>query len=248
MNNGNNLMEARMNLKQALKLIVAAIVLSSVNVPAVAIADSHEGKYIVVLGAPGSGKTSNSKWMSEAFDIPWINLRDVLSAEVQKEAKKQSRGAAASTASHKRGANTQRRHQSTRRALEKLVAGELVSDDSLNAFVASQILSDSARNGFILDSYPVTPEQAGFLDSILEAGGIEGLTVIYLDVSDEVALARLKAEGKAKFKRSFAEERIAAFRSFMGPVTYYYGDAIHTIDANQDPSAVTAAIAAALKE
>jgi len=236
-----------MKLKQTLKLIFAAIVVSSLSIPGVAIADSDDGQFIVILGAPGSGKSANSKWISEAYDIPWINLREVVYAEVQKEAKKQGRSSA-STASHKRGANTQKRHENTRRALDKLIAGELVSDDSLNAFVASQVLSSKASKGFILDSYPVTPGQASFLDSILDARNIEGLQVIYLDVSDEVALERLKAEGKAKFKRSFAQERIDAFRSLIGPVVYYYGDALQTIDANKDPSVVTAAIAAALEK
>jgi len=237
-----------MKLNQTLKLIVASIVISSLSVPVIAIAGSDDGgKYIVVLGAPGSGKTTNSKWISEAYNIPWINLREVVYAEVEKEAKKTGRSSA-STASHKRGANTQKRHENTRRALDKLMAGELVSDDALNAFVASEILSSKASKGFILDSYPVTPEQASFLDSILDARDIEGLQVIYLDVSDEVAVERLKAQGKAKFKRSFAQERIDAFRSLIGPVTYYYGDSVQTIDANQDPSAVTSAIAAALEK
>ena len=236
-----------MKLKHTLKLIFAAIAVATLSVPVIATADSDDGKFIVVLGAPGSGKSANSKWMSEAYDIPWINLRDVVYAEVQKEARKQGRSSA-STASHKRGANTQKRHENTRKALEKLIAGELVSDDSLNAFVASQVLSGKASKGFILDSYPVTPEQASFLDSILDARNIEGLQVIYLDVSDEVALKRLKAKGKAKFKRSFAQERIDAFKSLIGPVVYYYGDALQTIDANKDPSAVTAAIAAVLKK
>ena len=236
-----------MKLKQTLKLIFAAIVVSSLSVPGLAIADPGDGKFIVVLGAPGSGKSANSKWLSEAYDIPWINLREVVSAEVQDEARKQGRSSA-STASHKRGANTQKRHENTRRALDKLMAGELVSDDSLNAFVASQVLSSKASKGFILDSYPVTAEQASFLDSILDARNIEGLQVIYLDVSDEVALERLKAKGKAKFKRSFAQERIDAFRSLIGPVVDYYGDALQTIDANKDPSAVTAAIATVLEK
>ena len=240
-------METRMKLKQSLKLISAAIVVSSLSVPGMAFADTDDGKFIVVLGAPGSGKSANSKWLSEAYDIPWINLREVVSAEVQDEARKQGRSSA-STASHKRGANTQKRHENTRKALDKLIAGELVSNDSLNAFVASQVLSSKASKGFILDSYPVTPEQASFLDSILDARNIEGLQVIYLDVSDEVALERLKAKGKAKFKSSFARERIDAFRSLIGPVVYSYGDALHTIDANQDPSAATSAIAAALEK
>lgn len=236
-----------MKLKQTLKLIVTSFVISSLSVPVIAIAGSDGGKYIVVLGAPGSGKTTNSKWISEAYDIPWINLREVVYAEVEKEAKKTG-GSSASTASHKRGANTQKRHENTRRALDKLMAGELVSDDALNAFVASEILSSKASKGFILDSYPVTPDQASFLDSILDARDIEGLQVIYLDVTDEVAVERLKAQGKAKFKRSFAQQRIDAFRSLIGPVTYYYGDSVQTIDANQDPSAVTSAIAAALEK
>ena len=236
-----------MKLKQTLKLIFAAIVISALIAPGITTADSDDGKFIVILGAPGSGKSANSKWMSEAYDIPWINLRDVVYAEVQKEAKKQGRSSA-STASHKRGANTQKRHENTRKALDKLIAGELVSDDSLNAFVASQVLGNKASKGFILDSYPVTPEQASFLDSILDARNIEGLQVIYLDVSDEVALERLKARGKAKFKRSFAQERIDAFQSLIGPVVYYYGDTLQTIDANEDPSAVTSAIAAVLSK
>ena len=236
-----------MKLKQTLKLIFAAIVVSALSIPGMAVADSDGGKFIIVLGAPGSGKSASNKWLSETHDIPWINLREVVSAEVQDEARKQGRSSA-STASHKRGANTQKRHENTRRALDKLMAGELVSDDSLNAFVASQVLSSKASKGFILDSYPATPEQASFLDSILDARNIEGLQVIYLDVSDEVALERLKAEGKAKFKRSFAQERIDAFRSLIGPVVDYYRDTLKTIDANQDPSGVTVAIAAALEK
>jgi adenylate kinase family enzyme len=240
-------MEARMKQKQILKLILTAIVILSLIVPGMAVANSDDGKFIVILGAPGSGKSANSKWLAEAYDIPWINLREIVYAEVQKEARKQGRSSA-STASHKRGANTQKRHENTRKALDKLLAGELVSNDSLNAFVASQVLSGKASKGFILDSYPVTPEQASFLDSILDARNIEGLQVIYLDVSDEVALERLKARGKAKFKRSFAQERIDAFQSLIDPVVDYYGDALQTIDANKDPSAVTAEIAAALEK
>ena len=115
-------METRIKLNQTLKLIFAAIIISSLSVPGMAFSDTDDGKFILVLGAPGSGKSANSKWLSEAYDIPWINIREVVSAEVQDEARKQGRSSA-STTSHKRGANTQKRHENTRRALDKLMAG-----------------------------------------------------------------------------------------------------------------------------
>ena len=241
-------MKTQKKLKQTLKLLLTVIVIASLNIPGMAVADSHDGKHIVVLGAPGSGKSTNIKWISEAYGIPWINLREVVYEEVRQEAQKLNRRSAASTASHKRGGYTQNRNRNTKKALEKLIAGELVTDDSLNAFVASQVFSSKAAKGFILDSYPVTIDQARFLDSLLDARGIEGLQVIYLDVSDEVALERLKARGKAEFKQSFASERINAFRSITAAVVYYYGDSLQTIDANKEPSAVTAAIATALEK
>ena len=241
-------MKTQKKLKQALKLMLTVIVIASLNVPGMAVADSHDGKYIVVLGAPGSGRSTNIKWISEAYGIPWINLREVVYEEVRQEAQKLNRRTATITASHKRGGYTQHRNRNTKNALERLIAGELVTDDSLNAFVASQIFSSKAAKGFILDSYPVTIDQATFLDSLLDARGIEGLQVIFLDVSDEVALERLKARGKAEFKRSFASERITAFRSIAAAVVYYYGDSLQTIDANMEPSAVTAAIATALEK
>ena len=230
---------------KTMKIIITAIAILSIGVSGIAAAQSEDGHFVVLVGAPAAGKSVNSDWMSKAYGIPWINVGEALRAEVEKATKKPRYSA---STQHKRGTASAKRTKDMNAALEKLKNGDLVSNDSLNAFVASQVLSSEASKGFVLDSYPVTPEQASFLDSILDARDIEGLQVIYLDVSDEVAVERLKAQGKAKFKRSFAQERIDAFRSLIGPVTYYYGDSVQTIDANQDPSAVTSAIAAALEK
>ena len=71
-------MMTQRTLKQTLKLMLTVIVIASLNIPGIAVANSHDGKHIVVLGAPGSGKLTNIKWISEAYDIPWINLREVV--------------------------------------------------------------------------------------------------------------------------------------------------------------------------
>ena len=43
-------MKTQKKLKQALKLMLTVIVIASLNIPGMAVADSHDGKYIVVLG------------------------------------------------------------------------------------------------------------------------------------------------------------------------------------------------------
>jgi len=81
-----------------------------------------------------------------------------------------------------------------------------------------------AGNGLILDGYPMTVEQAEFLDALLEARGISGLKVIYLNVPDEVSLDGMKASGKSEYKSSISKERLRIFRAMIGPLAGYYGE------------------------
>ena len=235
-----------MKLEQTLKLIIPVIAIFSIGAPGILTAQSEDGHYVVIVGAPKSGKSHNSEWMSKAYDIPWINVGDALQAEVEKESKKNRY--AAST-QHKRGASSARRSQRNREAYEKLKNGELVSNDSLNAIVAAKVLSGDAGAGFILDGYPMTIEQAEFLDSILEARGISPLKVIYLKVSDEESIKRMKASGKDKYKGGVGEDRLRIFRSMIGPIVDYYGeDTLFEIDAARDNSAISADIVSVMEK
>lgn len=235
-----------MKLEQTLKLIIPVIAIFSIGAPGILTAQSEEGHYLVIVGAPKSGKSHNSEWMSKAYDIPWINVGDALQAEVEKESKKHRYSA---STQHKRGASSARRSQRNREAYEKLKNGELVSNDSLNAIVAAKVLSGDAGAGFILDGYPMTVEQAEFLDSILEARGISPLKVIYLKVSDEESIKRMKASGKDKYKGGVGEDRLRIFRSMIGPIVDYYGeDTLFEIDAARDNSAISADIVSVMEK
>jgi len=235
-----------MKLKQTLKIIITAFAILAIGTPGILAAQSEDGHYVVIVGAPKSGKSHNSEWMAKAYDIPWINVGDALQAEVEKESKKHRYSA---STQHKRGAATARRSQKNREAFEKLKNGELVSNDSLNAIVAAKVLSGEASAGFILDGYPMTVEQAEFLDSIMEARGISPLKVIYLNVSDEVSRQRMKASGKDKYKGGVGEERLRIFRSMIGPIVDYYGEGtVFEIDAARDNSAISAEIVSVMEE
>ena len=231
---------------KAMKKIITAIAVLSIGVSGITAAQSEDGHFIVMMGAPAAGKSVNSDWMSKAYGIPWINVGEALRAEVEKASKKPRYSA---STQHKRGAASARRSKDKHAALEQLKNGELVSNDSLNALVASSVLSSDASGGFILDGYPMTVEQAEFLDSILEARGISGLKVIYLNVPDEVSLKRMKDSKKSEYKSGIGKERLKIFRSMIGPLAEYYGEEmVFEIDATLSQSAVSAEIVSVVEK
>jgi adenylate kinase len=236
-----------MKLQHTLKIFVAGIALVFGGALATSAAQAEEGPFIVILGTPAAGKASNSEMISRAHSIPWVNIREELLEEVSKEAKKGSSAHAFSGS--KRGAASLKRRQSMKAAIAKLEAGELVSDDSLNALVATELLSSNAAGGFILDGYPMTVAQAEFLDSLLELRGVSPLKLIYLSIPDEVSQQRMKERGRADDKGKIGAERLRIFHSMVGPLLDYYGeDAVDEIDATQSNAAVAREIAKVLEE
>lgn len=235
-----------MKLSHSYKIIVTAAALIFAGAPIISAAQSDAGPYIVMIGTPASGKSVNSELISKTYDIPWVNVREMLLAEVKKESKK---GRSTAAMAHKRGAASSKRKQSYKAAVAKLEAGELINDDSLNALVASEILSPKASGGFILDGYPMTVDQAEFLDSILELRQMIPLTVIYLNIPDEVALQRMKERGRSDDKRDIGKDRLRIFNSMIGPLVDYYGEEIvNEIDATKSKAEIAAEIANILGE
>lgn len=234
-----------MKLEWTLKIILTAIAALSISASGISVAQSEDAPsedrhYIAILGAPAAGKSRQGKQISKIYGIPRIDLVAVLREEVEAASKTGSKPA---STQHKRGRSSTNRYESNRKALEKLKAGELVSDDSLNAIVASEILSSEASDGFILDGYPMSVAQAEFLDSIMEARGIGPLTVIYLNIPDEESLKRMSERDRADYKHGFGEERLRSFREMIGPITDYYGEVtVHEIDAAAGEEEVTADI------
>jgi adenylate kinase len=225
-----------MKFRHYLKTAIATLALLSIGLPTITHAESGDGPYIVMIGTPAAGKSVNSELLSKAYDIPWVNIREELMKEIKKDAKK-SKSTAATR--HKRGAASSKRRQAMKQAVAKLEAGELVNGDSLNALIATEVLSSGARGGFILDGYPMTVEQAEFLDSLLELRGMRPLYVIYLNIPDEVSMQRMKERGREDDKRDIGKERLRVFRSMIGPLAEYYGESLTEIDATQSKSAIS---------
>jgi adenylate kinase len=122
---------------------------------------------LIVFGAPGAGKGTQSAYLIEAYHIPQIATGDILRAQ---------RRAGTPLGDQVKG---------------YMDRGELVPDALMVEIVKDRIQQQDARNGFILDGFPRTVPQAEALDAMLDQLGRRIDAVIYLRVSRQVLIDRL---------------------------------------------------------
>jgi adenylate kinase len=91
---------------------------------------------VVLLGAPGSGKGTQAKFISEKFSIPHISTGDMLRLEKE--------------------SGTERGD-----LIKSLIDnGQFVSDEMIISIIEDRTAQPDCKNGFILDGFPRTHVQA----------------------------------------------------------------------------------------
>jgi len=118
---------------------------------------------VILLGAPGAGKGTQAKLITEKLGIPQISTGDMLRAAV----------AAGSELGLK--------------VKDIMASGGLVSDEIIIALVKERIAQPDCAKGFLFDGFPRTIPQA---EAMMQAG-VPIDRVIEIDVPDEDIVARL---------------------------------------------------------
>jgi adenylate kinase len=122
---------------------------------------------LILLGPPGAGKGTQSQRLVDKLGIPQLSTGDMLREAVK--------------------AGT----EVGLKAKAVMDAGNLVSDEIVNAIVSERIDQPDAAKGFILDGYPRTLVQAGAVEDMLAEKGLELDCVIELEVDDNVLVERI---------------------------------------------------------
>lgn len=124
-------------------------------------------KRLVVLGAPGSGKGSQCKWITKDYNVPHISTGDIFRKNIAEGT------------------------ELGKKAKEYMDKGALVPDELVIDLLKSRLdEADCTENGFLLDGFPRTLSQAEALSEYLESKGIALDKVINLDVPDEEIMSR----------------------------------------------------------
>jgi adenylate kinase len=122
---------------------------------------------IILLGPPGAGKGTQASRLVEERAMVQLSTGDMLRAAV-----------AAGT-------------EVGRKAEAVMAAGELVSDEIVDAILSARLDQPDIGRGFILDGYPRTAVQADSLDRILKEKGLKLDHVIELVVDEDVLVDRI---------------------------------------------------------
>ena len=122
---------------------------------------------LVLIGAPGSGKGTQAKFLIEKYNIPQISTGDLLRAAV-----------AAQT-------------PLGRQAKAVMDAGQLVPNDIVIGMIRERIMRPDAENGFILDGFPRNLEQAEALDNLLVNLGRPIDAVLQINVDFDLLMQRM---------------------------------------------------------
>ncbi len=124
-------------------------------------------RIILLLGAPGSGKGTQSALLSSQLGITVLSTGAILRDEA-------------------------RRNTPTGfRLRQTMSAGALVDDETVCEAVAARVKSLLPDEQLILDGFPRTLKQAQSLDRLLEGLGMPSPLVLHLDVPGKVLLRRL---------------------------------------------------------
>lgn len=122
---------------------------------------------LIVLGAPGSGKGSQCKWITRDYDVPHISTGDILRKNIADGT------------------------ELGIKAKEYMDKGELVPDGLVIDILKARLdEADCQEKGFLLDGFPRTVAQAEALDAYLNEHEIELDKVINLHVADEEIMSR----------------------------------------------------------
>jgi adenylate kinase len=123
-------------------------------------------KIIVIIGAPGAGKGTQSRLLSEKYGYPQISTGDIL-REMARDA---------TTLGQK--------------IKETMAAGRLVSDEILAEVIRARTSQSDCANGYILDGYPRTLNQANQLEELASKQGKQ-IRLARIVVSEDVLFKRM---------------------------------------------------------
>lgn len=157
---------------------------------------------IVIFGAPGSGKGTQSERVADRFGLNHISTGDVLREEIRKGG------------------------ELGRTAKQYIDQGQLIPDQLMVDILADVLDHLENSKGVIFDGFPRTIRQAEELKKLLKERGQEISIMLDLNVPEEELISRLinrgKNSGRADDNEETIRKRLDVYYSQTRPLADWY--------------------------
>jgi len=160
--------------------------------------------FILLLGAPGSGKGTQGKLLAERLGLPKITTGDILRAAVKAET------------------------ALGREAKKYMDAGSLVPDSVILSMIKEELAKPEAQQGAVLDGFPRTAVQAELVDRTLGERGQRLNHILLLDVPEEELVRRMTGraahEGRSDDTPEAIRTRLQVYQRDTAPLIAHYAE------------------------
>ncbi len=173
---------------------------------------------LILIGAPGSGKNTQSAYLQKTYALPVISADQLVKANPDAVASIQTIG---------------------------VPPIDPRQDSIMNQLVQAKLKTIDTTKGFILDGYPATKDQADFLASLMQQTQYPSPLVLQLDVPDSVAKKRLAKSRNPDDREPMLTQAIEDYHREMRFIQVYYPNVnIKQVNANQTREKVSQTIKA----
>ena len=157
---------------------------------------------VVIFGAPGSGKGTQSELIIEKYGLCHISTGEILRAEIE------------------------RRSELGLLADTYISKGQLVPDEVIIRMLGDIIDKNENVKGFIFDGYPRTLPQGEALDKMLRGKDTSIVAVLNLVVEEDELIHRLlkrgEISGRSDDNLETIQSRLEVYRNQTEPLKAYY--------------------------
>lgn len=179
-----------------------------------------QGKILVILGAPGSGKGTLSKELNKEYGIHHISTGDLIRNSDDPELKK------------------------------IIAGGNFISDDMMIRMLRGELKKIDPADGIIFDGFPRNLKQSKRLDSILGKMGLGLNHAIFLDLPEDIAKERIRERAKKEDRKDdlsdeIINKRFDEYHDKTFPLLDFYKKSrkLISIDANSGREGVLKSVA-----
>ena len=149
---------------------------------------------VIMLGGPGSGKSTYSKFITKHFQIPHVYTGDMM-----RDLAKQDTPIG-------------------RRVKSALDKGDYVDTKIVLDTLEARLQRKDTKRGYVLDGFPRSMQQV----REMERRNIGYDHVVFLDVAEDEVVRRLTSRGRADDKPDIIKNRIAVYKRETMPVIKHF--------------------------